>query len=76
MEWTLRRYQPYTDTGNGERLVAFHGRDIRFCLETKKWLAYDGRRWNTEDTRRVKRLAKLTMRLMYAQAAEVEKADL
>jgi putative DNA primase/helicase len=68
-------YQPYTDTGNGERLAALHGRDIRFCLETKKWLAYDGRRWKTEDNRRVKRLAKLTMRLMYAQAADVEKPD-
>jgi P4 family phage/plasmid primase-like protien len=67
-------HQPYTDSGNAERLVLLHGRDIRFCLEMKKWLFWDGRRWNTGDTRRVKMLAKRTMRMMYAQAAGI--ADL
>jgi P4 family phage/plasmid primase-like protien len=64
-------HQPYTDSGNAERLVALYGRDIRFCPEMKKWLFWDGKRWNTGDTRRVKMLAKRAMRLMYAQAAEM-----
>jgi putative DNA primase/helicase len=65
----LRR--PYTDSGNAERLIALYGRDIKFCPETKNWRFYDGRRWNSKDTRRVKMLAKRTMRLMYAQAADI-----
>jgi len=68
--------QPYTDTGNAERLVELHGRDIRFCPETKKWLMWDSFRWNSQDTRRVKVLAKRTIRLMYAQAAGIEDADI
>src|SRR5215469_13115139 len=68
--------QPYTDSGNAERLVALYGRDIRFCTETKKWLVWDGRRWNSEDTRRIKLLAKRTIREMYTQAADIERVDM
>src|SRR5262245_24895164 len=49
---------PYTDTGNAERLVRLYGNDIRFCIGMGKWLAWDGRRWNSEDMRRVKMLQK------------------
>jgi len=69
-------YQPYTDTGNAERLVALYGRDIRFCTQMKTWLVWDGLRWNSEDMRRVKVLAKRTMREMYVQAAGIERADI
>lgn len=64
--------QPYTDTGNAERLVGMYGRDIRFCGEMKTWLVWDGRRWNSADTRRVKLSAKLTIREMHKQAATLE----
>jgi putative DNA primase/helicase len=67
--------QPHTDTGNAERLVALYGRDIRFSVEMKKWLVWDGRRWNSEDSRRIKLLAKRTMRKMYTQAAAIDGAD-
>ena len=69
------RCQPYTDTGNAERLVALHGRDLRFCTESKKWLVWDGRRWNAEHGRRVKVLAKRTIRKLYDQAADIENKD-
>ena len=62
---------PHTDTGNAERLVRLYGSDIRFCPEAKKWLAWDGRRWNSEDTRHVKRLFKKTMRETHRQAADI-----
>jgi putative DNA primase/helicase len=64
--------QPHTDTGNAERLVLLYGSDIRFCSELKKWFVWDGRRWNSEDIRRVKALAKRAMRRMYAQAAGID----
>jgi P4 family phage/plasmid primase-like protien len=63
---------PFTDSGNAERLVAVHGTDLRFCADMKKWGTWDGRRWVFQDARRVKALAKRTIRLMYAQAAEIQ----
>jgi putative DNA primase/helicase len=68
--------QPFTDTGNAERLIALYGRDIRFCAETKKWFVWDGRRWNSEDTRRIKMLAKQTTRHLYAAAAGIDDAEI
>jgi putative DNA primase/helicase len=67
--------QPHTDTGNAERLVLLCGRDIRFCAEFKRWLVWDRQRWNSEDTRRVKMLAKRVTRTMYAQAAGIERKE-
>jgi putative DNA primase/helicase len=66
----------FTDTGNAERLVAVHGNDLRFCADMKKWGTWDGRRWVFQDSRRVKALAKRTMRLMYVQAADIEDKEL
>jgi len=66
--------QPYTDTGNAERLIVMYGHDIHFCVDMKKWLVWDGRRFNSGDTRRVKLFAKLTMREMHKQAATLEKS--
>lgn len=67
--------QPYTDTGNAERLLATHGGDILFCPETEKRLVWDGRRWNSRDERCVKILAKHTMRQMYAQATKIDEVE-
>ena len=69
-------HQPYTDTGNAERLVALHGANIRFCSETKSWLVWDGRRWNAKDTRQVKVLAKQTIRQMYVMAAAIGSVEI
>ena len=35
--------QPLTDSGNGERFVKLHGRDVRYCPEYKAWLVWDRR---------------------------------
>ncbi len=40
---------PLTDQGNAQRLVARHGRDLRYCHAWKAWLVWDGCRWH-EDT--------------------------
>jgi len=41
-------FVPRTDSGNGERMARQHGRKLRHCMESKKWLAWDGRRWSKE----------------------------
>lgn len=70
------RFQPATDTGNAERLVSLYGGDIRYCIETKKWLAWDGRKWASDRIGEIRMRAKTTIRQLYAQAAEIESADI
>jgi putative DNA primase/helicase len=66
---------PYTDIGNAERLVAMHGKTIRFCHEWKKWLVWDGMRWRPDSSGEVRRLAKQTIRVFHAQAANIVDED-
>jgi hypothetical protein len=35
------RFQPLTDAGNGERIVAMFGSEIRYCTEMKEWLIWE-----------------------------------
>ena len=58
--------------GNAERLVARHGRVLRYCQASKKWLVYDGRRWRMDAVAEVWRLAKDTVRQIYAEASQAE----
>ena len=60
-----------TDTGNGERLVALHGRDLRYCHPWQKWLVWDGRRWQEDAQAAVKHRAKLTALDIYREAAAI-----
>jgi P4 family phage/plasmid primase-like protien len=62
------RIQPYTDAGNGERIVAMFGRDIRYCVEMKNWLLWDDKRWNVDTAGVILQKAKLMAREMYKQA--------
>lgn len=58
-----------TDLGNAGRLVAQHGKDLRYCHPWGKWLVWDGRHWRIDDTAEVERRAKETVRSIYAEAA-------
>jgi hypothetical protein len=37
----LNGYDP-EDVGNGQRFIAVHGRNVRYCLEQNKWFFWDG----------------------------------
>lgn len=63
---------PNTDTGNGERLIHRFGDQIRFCPEMRKWLIWDRKRWLPDNFGKVRRLAKITVRVFYAQAATLD----
>ncbi|HLN00717.1 MAG TPA: phage/plasmid primase, P4 family [Bryobacteraceae bacterium] len=63
---------PYTDTGNAERLVHLFGAQIRYCPEMKKWLVWDFKRWVPDTSGKARRLAKITVRNFYAQAAGID----
>lgn len=42
-KWSLRR--PRTDAGNAERLAHLHGSFLRYVLERRRWLEWNGQRW-------------------------------
>ena len=67
--------RPKTELGNAERLVARHGKDLRFCHPWKKWLAWDGCRWRLDNTGEVRRRARRTVRAIFGEAKIVDDDD-
>lgn len=61
----------FSDLGNARRLVALHGRDLRYCHLSKKWMRWTGRHWSVDDSGEVERKAKLTVAQMYREAADI-----
>ena len=49
-----------TDVGNGKRLVATHGKDLRYCHQMKTWLLWTGQRWQVDTTQKIMQFAKGT----------------
>ncbi len=64
-----------TDLGNAKRLVARHGRILRYVFPWKKWLIYDGTRWKKDDSGEIFRLAKDTVAAMYVEAAQADDTE-
>src|SRR5438309_2325862 len=61
-----------TDTGNGERLISRHGRDLRYVPGWKKWLIWDGARWRKDETHEIDRRAKESVRSMWDDVKELD----
>lgn len=62
-----------TDLGNARRLVDRHGKNLRYS-PALGWLAWDGKRWERDDSGQVERWAKETVMAMYGEAAELLRA--
>jgi len=60
-----------TDLGNAERLVAMHGKDVRYNISLG-WLAWDGIRWTRDRNGIIERKAKQTIRAIYKEASQIE----
>jgi len=56
---------PLTDLGNAERLIARHGADLRYDVDSGVWLAWTGKLWQPDVTGRVDRLAREVVRGLY-----------
>lgn len=74
------RYEPSThfncsDLGNAKRLVAQHGRDIRYCHDFKRWLIWNGTRWDNENPARIVQLATETALNIAAEAERCSDPD-
>jgi putative DNA primase/helicase len=63
--------RPLTDMGNAERLIARHGRDLRYCYEMGKWFVWFGNRW-VEDRAAAERKAKDAVRVIPEETTLVD----
>lgn len=61
-----------SDLGNARRLVATHGKDLRYCHLNKKWYAWNGKYWGMDSTAEVERRAKGIIGDLYREAAECQ----
>jgi putative DNA primase/helicase len=64
-----------TDLGNAGRFAERHADNVRYCYPWGRWLQWDGRRWAQDQTGEVPKLAKLTVRSIYAESASIEDED-
>lgn len=62
-------YFQLTELGNSERFIAQHGLNVRYCPTFGRWLTWDGSRWRTDEDGAAVRLAKVTVRTIYQEAA-------
>lgn len=65
-----------TDFGNAQRLIARHGKDLRYFHPWNKWLIWDGKCWQIDKTAEIERRAKDTIRQLFVEAAGEENADI
>lgn len=64
-----------TDMGNAQRLIGLYGEDIRYCAERGAWNIWAGIRWAPDTTKFIQELAKKTVRLIHAEAAQLALED-
>jgi putative DNA primase/helicase len=62
---------PYTDTGNGERLVERFGDNIRYCRPQKKWYGFNQVRWEPDETGLMYERVKTIARELYVEAVTI-----
>lgn len=76
-EHSARKAEPeearLTDLGNAERLIAAHGADLRYNEDSGKWLIWNGRCWQPDNTGEVDRLARLIVRAMYDDLSDLDR---
>jgi putative DNA primase/helicase len=66
-----------TDLGNAERMVAAFGQDLRYCHQWKRWLVWDGRRWEGDMNggASVRQMAYDVVRSIYTEAEKETDTD-
>lgn len=64
-----------TDLGNAERLLKRHGENIRWCEPWRSFNVWNGQVWLQDMMRMPHRLAALTVRSIYAEAAARESKE-
>lgn len=66
--------QHFSDYGNAQRVMALHGKNLRYCHAFKKWLVWDQRRWAVDHGEHARDIAQETI-LEFARQAIVAKNE-
>src|SRR3989344_1741920 len=61
-----------TDTTNAERVIEMYGDQIRFDHKRKRWLIWQGHRWQPDTDQTINRYAVESVRKLYQDAESVE----
>jgi putative DNA primase/helicase len=61
----------HTDLGNARRFIKRHGKSVRFIPEWRKWVVWNGSRWDIDNDGAAMRLAKDTVEAMYEEASQL-----
>ena len=64
-----------TDTGNAQRLYDKYGDVLRYSYNRKKWMFWDGKRWQYDDSGQIKRLADEVCENLKQEAFGIEDED-
>ena len=59
-----------TELGNAKRMVSAHGDNIKYIVEYKKWIYWDGRMWKEDVDGYIERLAKDIAMSIYEEASK------
>jgi putative DNA primase/helicase len=54
-----------TDLGNAEYMIDLYGRDLRYDVDSGRWLHWCGTHWNRDNTGQIERIARSTIRGLY-----------
>ncbi len=65
----------FTEGGNASRLIRLHGQDMRYCHTFKRWLIWNGQRWELDGSGKAMRYAEDVVRELYRWAAEAPDND-
>ena len=65
-----------TDLGNAKRLCKCFGDELRYCPAWRRWLFWDGQRWQVDETGQAMRYAKETVVSILEEASRVANDDL
>ncbi|MGM0747111.1 MAG: phage/plasmid primase, P4 family [Bacillota bacterium] len=60
-----------TELGNAERIVYYHGKNIRYCNELE-WLIWNGKMWQEDSKRKIEAITAQTLRALYGEAQATE----
>lgn len=67
--------QLFNDVGNAQRLLAVHGKNLRYCPAMKKWLVFDGHRFRLDDKNTILKLTQEVMLKFLQQAIAKNNKD-
>lgn len=65
----------YTQLGNARRFVGLFGNELRYCVQNKQWLYWNGQYWARDEVKKIYAYARVVLQAMHSQAASEKNDD-